>query len=208
MIAAHDGGVVFLDEIGELPIELQPKLLRFLENGEMLPVGADRPTRADVVVVAATNRALERMVLDGAFRRDLFARLSAARIELPPLRERVEDIFPISQTLVARRGERFDPSVVDVEAVERLMLHPWLNNVRELSAVLERTAAIEPPPALRLTAVQQVLGPAPLRQAAALTVDRVESALAAAGGNQSRAARELGVTRGQLLRFMKAGERV
>lgn len=207
VIAAHDGGVVFLDEIGELPIELQPKLLRFLENGEMLPVGADRPTRADVVVVAATNRALERMVLDGAFRRDLFARLSAARIELPPLRERVEDIFPISQTLVARRGERFDPSVVDVEAVERLMLHPWLNNVRELSAVLERTAAIEPPPALRLTAIQQVLGPAPLRQAAALTVDRVEAALAATGGNQSRAARELGVTRGQLLRFMKASER-
>jgi transcriptional regulator of acetoin/glycerol metabolism len=204
VVAAHDGGVIFLDEIGELPLELQPKLLRFLENGEILPVGGDRAMRADVVVVAATNRSLERMVELGAFRRDLYARLAIASVEIPPLRERVEDIFAIACEIAARKGERFDLAQVDVEAVERLLLHTWANNVRELHAILERIAANTPPPSLRMTTVKQVLGAAPLRQTGALTLDRVNAALAACAGNQSRAARDLGVTRGQLLRFIKA----
>src|SRR5688572_15577516 len=91
VVLAHDGGVLFFDEIGELPLELQPKLLRFLENGDFLPVGADRPAHADVLVVAATNRSIERMVAEGRFRQDLHARLSAVTVEVPPLRERIED---------------------------------------------------------------------------------------------------------------------
>jgi transcriptional regulator of acetoin/glycerol metabolism len=206
VVVAHNGGAIFLDEIGELPLELQPKLLRFLENGEILPVGSDRAIRADVVVIAATNRSLEKMVEAGAFRRDLYARLAIASIELPPLRERPEDIFEIAMEIAARRGERFDSAMVDVEAVERLLLHTWPNNVRELHAVLERIAATNPPPSLRGASVKQVLGAVPPRQSSALTTERVMSTLNACNGNRSQAARALGVTRGQLLRYLKARE--
>lgn len=204
IIAAHDGGVVFFDEIGELPPELQPKLLRFLDSGDVFPVGADRPTRADVLVVAATNRSLERMVAEGTFRRDLFARLAVATLELPPLRERIEDLFAIACAFALRRGERYDVSMVDVEAVERLMLHDFPNNMRELYAVLERVASSDPPPGLRMAALSQVMrGPISSRRGS-LTRERVEAVLLANKGNQSQAARELGVSRGQLLRYLKS----
>jgi len=206
IIAAHDGGVVFFDEIGELPPELQPKLLRFLENGELFPVGADRPSRADVVVVAATNRSVDRMVAEGAFRRDLYARLAVATLELPPLRERREDLFAIACAFALRRGEKYDVAAVDVEAVERLMLHDFPNNMRELYAVLERVAAADPPPALRMAAVSRVLGAPVSQRREPLTRGRVDAALRANHGNQSQAARELGVSRGQLLRYLKSVE--
>lgn len=204
VIAAHDGGVVFFDEIGELPAELQPKLLRFLENGELFPVGADRPARADVLVIAATNRSLERMVSDGTFRRDLYARLAVATLELPPLRERIEDLFAVACAFALRRGERYDVSMVDVEAVERLMLHDFPNNMRELYAVLERVAAIEPPPTLRMAALSRVSREPASSRRGSLTRERVEAVLRANNGNQSQAARELGVSRGQLLRYLKS----
>src|SRR4051794_28204420 len=103
IVVAHDKGTLFLDEIGELDLELQAKLLRLLENREVLPVGAQRPVHVDVLVIAATNRDLEEMVQSGAFRRDLFARLAMARIHVPALRERCEDIFGVAREL-ARRG--------------------------------------------------------------------------------------------------------
>ncbi|MCL4750468.1 MAG: sigma 54-interacting transcriptional regulator [Myxococcales bacterium] len=202
IIASHDGGTVFLDEIGELPLELQPKLLRLLENGESLPVGADRPLRVDVLIVGATNRDLEEMTEAGRFRRDLLARFAAV-IEVPPLRERAEDLFAIAAARAAKMGEVYDPARVEVEAVERLMLHPWRANVRELHSVLDRVAAIDPPPALRLAAVTQLLGVTPSQRTGVLTRERVQAALAACAGNQSAAARQLGVSRGQLLRFLK-----
>ena len=205
VFAKHQGGTVFLDEIGELPLEAQPKLLRLLENREVLPVGGDTAVRVDVLVVAATNRALDDMVDAGAFRRDLHARLAAARLELPPLRERPEDLFAVAQALLARRNEAYDPAEVEVEAIERLLLHGWPSNVRELSSVLDRVAALEPPPRLRLHAVEKVLGPGAEHRPSPLTRERVDAALAKAAGNQSRAARELGVSRGQLLRFLKRG---
>jgi transcriptional regulator with GAF, ATPase, and Fis domain len=202
IIASHDGGTVFLDEIGELPLELQPKLLRLLENGESLPVGADRPVRVDVLIISATNRDLDEMVEAGRFRRDLRARFSAI-IELPPLRERAEDLFAIAVARAVKAGERYDIDRVEVEAIERLMLHPWRANVRELHSVLDRIAAIDPPPALRLAAVTQVLGVTPSQRTGVLTRERVEAALAACNGNRSEAARQLGVSRGQLLRFLR-----
>ncbi len=200
----HEGGSVFLDEIGELPLELQPKLLRLLDNREVLPVGASRPTLVDVLVVAATNRSLETMVAEGRFRRDLLARLAAAHVELPPLRERAEDVYAIACAIVAQRGEHFDPAQVEVEAVEALMLRPWPSNVRELVAALDRIAGFEPPPALRLAAVERALGVAVPARPGPLTPERVQAALAACSGNQSEAARQLGVSRGQLLRFLRS----
>ncbi len=198
---AHDGGVVFLDEIGELPLDLQPKLLRLLDNREVFQVGATEPKKVDLVVVAATNRPLAEMVDQGTFRRDLLARLSAARVELPPLRERPEDILAIILAESAKRGTPLEPGAVEVEAVERLMLHAWPANVRELISVLHRVAAIDAPTALRAWAVDRVLGPRP-QVAGVLTRAAVEQALARTRGNESAAARVLGVTRGKLRRLL------
>ena len=207
VFAAHNGGTVFLDEIGELRLDLQAKLLRVLDNREVLPVGAVRPTHVDVLVVAATNRSLEEMVEQGGFRRDLLARLAAARIELPPLRERIEDLFSIAQAIVAARGESFAREQVEVEAAERLMLHEWRGgNVREVASTLERLARIEPPPVLRLETVERVLGPlagATSTSASGVTLEQVQRALAEAG-SESAAARRLGISRGKLRRMLEA----
>ncbi len=201
IVASHDGGAVFLDEIGELPAELQPKLLRLLESGEVLPVGAVKSVMVDVVFVAATNRQLAAMVEEGRFRRDLLARLAAVSIALPPLRARAEDVFAIAERLESRRGRSLAAEDCEVEAVEQLLLQPWPANVRELSAALERLQATDARPGLRRWVVEDVLGVAST-QSSALTSERARTALDACGGNESEAARRLGVSRGRLRRFL------
>jgi transcriptional regulator with GAF, ATPase, and Fis domain len=209
IVVAHDGGTVFLDEIGELPSELQPKLLRLLDNREVLPVGADKPRQVDVLVLAATNRALEDMVQAATFRSDLFARLAAARVELPPLRERIEDIVPIARALVAETGAPLSLETIEVEAVERLLLRQWPRNVRELRSVLEAVRRVDSEPGLRLWALDEVVGedvaqaPAGSPVRSALTDALVESTIADCDGNVTEAAKRLGVSRGKLLRFLK-----
>jgi MoxR-like ATPase len=190
IVVAHDGGTLFLDEIGELDLELQAKLLRLLENREVLPVGAQRPTLVDILVVAATNRDLEEMVERGAFRRDLFARLAMARVRVPPLRERCEDIFSVARELVRRAGGDLSAEEVEVEAMERLLLEPWPGNVRELDAALAAVRRLDPAPGLRLWALAEVLGEA-RGQKTALTQEVVESAIEMAGGNVTAAAEKL-----------------
>ncbi len=143
---AH-GGTLFLDEIGELSLDLQPKLLRVLENREIKRVGGDRPIPVDVRVVAATNRDLRQMVNEGTFREDLYYRLSVVQVELPPLRERTEDIPLLVRhfldAFAARmwpgEGRRFE---VAPEAMRRLQAQPWPGNVRELKNTVERAAAL------------------------------------------------------------------
>jgi transcriptional regulator with AAA-type ATPase domain len=205
IVAAHDGGTLFLDEIGELDLDLQAKLLRLLENREVLPVGAPRPVKVDVLVVAATNRDLEEMVERGAFRRDLFARLSMARVRLPPLRDRCEDVFAVAAELCRRAGGALAAETVEVEAMERLLLAPWPGNVRELAAALAAVRRLDPEPGLRLWALDEVLGEAPA-QKNALTEEMVNAAIEAAGGNVTAAADKLGVSRGKLLRMRKRGK--
>ena len=202
IILAHDRGTVFLDEIGEIALELQPKLLRLLDNREIFPVGAERPLLVDVLLLAATNRSLEEMVEAGTFRRDLLARLAAARVELPPLRERAEDVFAVAQALVDKRGARYHEELVEIEGLERLLLHPYRANVRELGALLERIAQHAPPPALPLWAVERVLGTTVAFRAGQLSDAAVREALAHEAGNETRAALRLGVSRGKLRRFL------
>ncbi|MBI4704058.1 MAG: sigma 54-interacting transcriptional regulator [Deltaproteobacteria bacterium] len=204
IIAAHAGGTVFLDEIGELPLDLQPKLLRLVENREILAVGAERSSHADVLLVAATNRSLEQMVEQGTFRRDLHARLALAAIQLPPLRERAEDIFAVAQAVGARSGIALDPDDpgVEAEAVERLLLDPWPSNVRGLIATLGRARALDPAPGLRLWAVERILGPSLPSPPGQLSREMVQAALDASAGNEAQAARRLGVSRGKLRRFL------
>ncbi len=131
------GGSLFLDELGELPLEQQAKLLRVLENEEMTPVGSSRVTKTDVRVLAATNVDLEQAIARGRLRNDLFARLAGAVITLPPLRERRQDLPALARSLLAELapGRKL---VLGVSALERLLLHSWPRNVRELKAVLQR----------------------------------------------------------------------
>jgi DNA-binding NtrC family response regulator len=181
-LASASGASVLLDEIGELPLELQPKLLRALELGEIQPVGSPRPERVDTLFVCATHRPLESMVVDGRFRADLLARLAAGRLEVPPLRARVEDIPSIVLALAGEEGRPLEPERAEIEAVEQLALDPWPTNVLAW-------------------AVDEELGPrsAP---SSALTTELVERALLEAHGNETEAARRLGVSRGALRRFL------
>jgi transcriptional regulator of acetoin/glycerol metabolism len=202
IVLAHEGGTVFLDEIGELPIDLQPKLLRLLENREVLSVGAERPVQADVMIIAATNQKLEALVEQSRFRQDLFARLSVARLRLPPLRDRAEDLYSIARHVGPRVGAVLEPEHTEVEAMERLLLEPWPTNVRGLIAALSQIVAIDQGAGLRLWAVEEVLGKSKEIAGGPLTQTSVDAALQACDGNESRAARRLGVTRGKLRRFL------
>ncbi|HZO12681.1 MAG TPA: sigma 54-interacting transcriptional regulator [Polyangiaceae bacterium] len=209
VIIAHDGGTVFLDEIGELPRELQPKLLRLIENREVLPVGAERPSDVDILLVAATNRDLDVLVSGGDFRRDLHARLAVNRVWLPSLSERREDILAIANALAPRYGVVLDAERTEVEAIERLLLQAWPANVRGLMAVLAGLAAVDREPGLRRWALEKAVGSdrpsEPESEPTELTRDSVQAALDAEGGNETRAAQRLGVSRGKLRRFLQKG---
>ena len=136
---AHKG-TIFLDEIGEMSLRMQAMLLRFLENGEVVPVGSDMPaTRVDVRVISATNRNLQDMVAKGTFREDLLYRINVGQIEVPPLRDRREDIRPLVASVIARHGRTL---TVDPEAMEALERYRWPGNVRELQNIVEQMLAL------------------------------------------------------------------
>jgi transcriptional regulator with GAF, ATPase, and Fis domain len=144
-----DGGTIFLDEIGELDIGLQPKLLRVLEQREIKRVGGDRTIKVDVRVLAATNRDLRAEVNSGNFREDLYFRLSVVHVELPPLRERPEDIPQIAhhflRDVASRRGLTIS---FGQDAMAAMCSQPWPGNVRELRNVVERAAALSDGPVI------------------------------------------------------------
>jgi transcriptional regulator with PAS, ATPase and Fis domain len=144
--ALADGGTLFLDEVGELPLDLQSKLLRVLQEGEFEPVGGSQTLRVDVRVIAATNRDLAQAVGDGAFREDLFYRLNVFPIQVPPLRERREDIPALAttfaRTLAQKMGRRVEP--LSRHDFRRLQAYPWPGNVRELQNVIERALITSP----------------------------------------------------------------
>ncbi len=143
-IAAAHTGTLFLDEISELPLGMQAKLLRFLEQKELQRLGAADVTRVDVRVVAASNVDLEARISRGEFRQDLFYRLSAFPIELPPLVERREDIAPLAEHFLASMGSMAgcSPQQFSPEAIRSLVAHSWKGNVRELQHVIERASIL------------------------------------------------------------------
>jgi formate hydrogenlyase transcriptional activator len=147
-----DGGTIFLDEIGELPLDTQVKLLRVLQEGEFEPVGASTPSLADVRVIAATNRDLEDAVRSGRFRADLFYRLNVFPIRTPPLRERVEEIPQLVAFFVGRFARRFGKTAerLSPETMDRLVSYPWPGNVRELQNVVERAVILATGPTLEI----------------------------------------------------------
>ncbi len=135
-----DGGTLFLDEVGELPLDVQPQLLRFLETGEVRPIGQNRSLRIDTRVVAATNRDLRAMIREGAFREDLYYRLNVLPVELPPLRERREDVPRLASHFLTRFARRYGKPVSGISKKAMLVLksYDWPGNVRELENVIER----------------------------------------------------------------------
>jgi hydrogenase-4 transcriptional activator len=147
-----DGGTLFLDEIGDMPLELQPKLLRALQEREFERLGSAQTVRVNVRVVAATNQDLGQMVTKKLFRADLFYRLNVIPICLPPLRERVQDILPLTEFFVAKYAARFNKSIDSIpdEVLEVLKAHDWPGNIRELQNFIERAVLFSPGSVLRL----------------------------------------------------------
>lgn len=139
-----NNGTIFLDEIGEMSLELQAKLLRVLETGEFIRVGENKPTKVNVRIIAATNRDLQSEIEQGHFRRDLFYRISVFQIELPPLRERVIDIEPLMMNFLQNFSIKTNKKLFSVskEYIEVLKLHHWKGNIRELKNVIERSVIL------------------------------------------------------------------
>ena len=199
-----EGGTVFLDEIGELPLELQAKLLRVIDRGHVTRIGASRPVTVDVRILAATNRNLEREVEDGRFRLDLFHRLAVVLLRVPPLRERDGDLELLARAFLEACGG--DPSLLTEPLLDRLRRHSWPGNVRELRNYVERLVVLGEAelPRARADAIGEAGDPAtsglPYRQARALALREfteayVDDMLLRHDGNVSAAAEAAGVGR-------------
>jgi formate hydrogenlyase transcriptional activator len=149
---AHQGSL-FLDEIGDIPLELQPKLLRVLQEREFERLGSTRTQKVDIRIVAATHRDLEGMILEKQFRRDLYYRLNVIPIHVPPLRERPEDIPALVQHFVQQVARRMRKTIdtIPSETMEALIQYRWPGNIRELENVIERAVILSPGPVLRLS---------------------------------------------------------
>jgi len=210
VIRAAVGGTLFLDEIGEMAIDTQPKLLRFLESGEVLPLGDTKPQQVDVRVVAATNANLDQLVADGRFREDLFYRLNVVRIDIPPLRERREEIPALVDHFLERFGQELDKPLLRIadETLEYLVLYRWPGNVRQLANEIRRLVAMAEPGAVIMPAhlsndVFESRKTVPADRPARLfdeVVTRIDQPLTAAVEHIERAAiqRALAVTNGHL----------
>ena len=201
------GGTLFLDEIGELPVGVQGKVLRVLEERTFERVGGGKTMRADVRLVAATNRDLAAMVEAGEFRADLFFRLNVFPIELPPLRERASDVPLLARHLLAEIARRhgIEPPRLEEDAAGVLAGQPWPGNVRELANVLERAVILTEGPAIRAADLKPLLRPlaGPAEPAGPTERDRIKQALVEAEGDKHRAAELLGMSYRSLLRRVK-----
>jgi PAS domain S-box-containing protein len=208
-IAAAESGTLFLDEIGDLPRPMQVKVLRFLQSREYEPLGSNRTVRADVRVIAATNRDLRELVRDGSFREDLFFRLNVLQVDIPPLASRPEDIPLLVAHYVGLFRESTGKAIegVDEDAMSCLMRYPFPGNVRELENVIERAFILcQGDRILPHHFPDSVTGAAASRRATGTGTSLeagIRAALARHGGNRSRAAEELGIHRITLLRRMR-----
>jgi DNA-binding NtrC family response regulator len=211
-----NGGTLFLDEIAELPLPLQPKLLRVLQDGEVRPLGMNRAERVDVRIIAATNRDLERQLHEGRFREDLYYRLNVIQIHLPPLRARQEDILALADHFLARSAQRSAKPVGGwKESAKKLLLgYQWPGNVRELENVVERAVAltegdlIGPDDLPRTMQERKSQDRIATAIAQGFTLDQlerdyIERVLEAEGGNKTRAAQRLGLDRKTLYRKLE-----
>ncbi|MEW5740075.1 MAG: sigma 54-interacting transcriptional regulator [Myxococcota bacterium] len=213
-----DGGTIFLDEIGELPLDLQAKLLRALESGEIKRVGASRPLTVDVRIVAATNRDLLAAAREGKFREDLYYRLCVIPLHLPPLRNRRADILPIAEHFIRVFSPRGQTVRLTGAAIDALTNHDWPGNVRELRNVIHRALLLRKGANLDVgdlsfdSRVDRATGLDMAEFTPGLTLEQmlqraerqfVEAALRRFNNNRERVAKELGVARSTLFKRLK-----
>ena len=210
---AAAGGTLFLDEVAEIPLALQAKFLRAVEQREVTPLGASLPVPVDVRLIAATNRELEVEARAGRFRLDLFYRLNVVHIEMPPLRARPEDIPLLAEHFIQRFSRQYQvaPKRLAAETLERLRAHGWPGNVRELQNAIERAFALSTadvitvedlPPAVRGYAPPEAaaLDSTEVPTLAEMERRLITAALRRSGGNKNEAARMLGIDRQRLYR--------
>jgi two-component system response regulator HydG len=208
MLEEADGGTLFLDEIGDVSPAVQAKLLRVIQERDFIPVGSTRPKKVDVRFVAATNKELQREVADGRFREDLYYRLNVITINLPPLRDRPEDIVPLAEHFLKRFAARMakDIRAISPEAIAALKAYHWPGNVRELENVLERaviltngtTVPLEVIPLHRtplLASVPPVVAPSKMVALEEMEREHILAVLKANFYNKSRTAKVLGISR-------------
>ncbi len=212
-----DGGTLFLDEIGEMPLALQAKLLRVIQEGEVHPLGVDKPQSIDVRLVAATNRNLGELASAGKFRSDLYYRLNVVPLELPPLRDRREDLAALAGHFLRGTDRKFS-----AEATASLERYPWPGNVREMENVIARLKVLKPEGDFQLADLPQAIrGAQPLpavpqnaASSAATGVDLyaalgeledrlIREALERSGGNRNQAAQSLGLNRTTLVEKLR-----
>lgn len=199
-----DGGTIFLDEIGELAMPLQSKLLRVLQEREVERIGANQPVRVDVRVIAATNRNLQQAVLEGRFRQDLYYRLNVIHLNLPPLRERLEDIPLLVEEILKRKNFQYKKNcALGPEVMEQLMSYEWPGNVRELENVIERGILLSEDNLLCSTLVKNFLegvqlpGQKGRRSLRELEEEAIKEAIQAFGSNlegKKKASQSLGIS--------------
>jgi transcriptional regulator with PAS, ATPase and Fis domain len=211
-VALAQGGTLFLDEIGDLPLSAQVKVLRLLHEKTYEPLGGTRTLKADVRIVAATNRDLAALVKEGRFREDLFYRINVVRIAMPPLRARLGDVAHIAERFVrqtaARKGKRIDG--VSPEAVSLLMRHDYPGNVRELENILEYACLFCPEPLIRASDLPEWLvervdppGPSDVSPLDEAEARALREALARTGWNRAKAAAALGIHKTTLHRKIR-----
>jgi transcriptional regulator with PAS, ATPase and Fis domain len=215
LFEAADGGTVFLDEIGDLPLSLQVKLLRILQEGEITRIGNPNPVKVDVRVVSATHRDLASEVEAGRFRQDLFFRLSVLDIHLPPLRERGQDVLLLAEFLLRKYLQQFGlpPKALSQGARNKLLEYAFPGNVRELENVIQKAILLSDGPAIRPEDLQWAAREAEGKRAGALPTlkeararaekEAIAAALERGGGNVSLAAKLLDVDRKWLMKLME-----
>ena len=203
------GGSLFLDEIGEMPLEMQPKLLRAIETGQVTPVGSDRPIEVDTRLIAATNRNLLDEVNEGRFREDLYYRLNVVELIVPPLTDRRDDIVPLARHFASQfsnRQVRFSP-----RATQSILTHAWTGNVRELRNAIQRACLLcqgdvilpEHLPTNIAAPAEEPVDGARLSQVERATI---LATLDECGGNRTHAAKKLGISRRALLYKLRSME--
>jgi transcriptional regulator with PAS, ATPase and Fis domain len=203
---AANRGTVFLDEIGDIDSTFQTKLLRFLQDREIRPVGAPRSRIVDVRVVAATNRDLRKQVDEGKFREDLWFRLNVVRITVPPLRERRGDVALLVQHFLKKYNQRYGQQTrVAATGVKAMEEYTWPGNVRQLQHLIERLSILAPGGRIDDAAVRQAIEVTEARDhstesLADTETEQIRKVLSATGGNKSRAAKVLGIERKTLYR--------
>jgi DNA-binding NtrC family response regulator len=215
VIDSARGGSVFFDEIGEIPIEVQPKLLRLLQEKEYRPVGSGTPKKADVRLIAATNRSLETMVRENKFREDLFYRLNVLRIDVPALRERRSDIPFLVKRFLSEATAAVPQKRIWLKPDAEILLndHTWPGNIRQLRNTIQRLVALGPPGPVSAEVLRPLLAdPLTEEEEPASELSEVERrqilrVLQEAGGNKTRAAELLGIQRRTLYKKLARMER-